>query len=243
MENVRFHPIIHRMLLNARRQEEKKWPWAKRHTFSSWRNHYVKNQAYFDKKIARYVQAPTMQPRPHPPAAPAASSSAKQRTRADFTAEDDEHLVEALANRKEGDGTLRGTKLYKDFDEVSASDACLGNHTLTVHRTKKYPWAAAHPWQSWQERYKKNAAWYDWAVRGYLAADDFDEPEPIALRPKTVKHPLYRRPTPQPKSAAAAPSKRPRTSDAGDVAPPPKKKARAQEGAGAAIRDTNFRKL
>ncbi|KAJ7591769.1 hypothetical protein C8J56DRAFT_1130984 [Mycena floridula] len=35
---------------------QKRWSWSARHSWQSWRDHYVKQQAYFDAKIAKYLQ-------------------------------------------------------------------------------------------------------------------------------------------------------------------------------------------
>ena len=70
---------------------------------------------------------------------------------------------------------------------------------------------------SWRERYKKNEAWFDWAVYRHQRDEDFDEPPPRGiLKPKTGD-------APPPVSV-----KRRRVSDAQEEAPP-KKKTRVQE--------------
>ncbi|KAL1947116.1 hypothetical protein VTO73DRAFT_14077 [Trametes versicolor] len=147
--------------------KEGKWPWAKRHPWQSWREHYQKNQKRMDAMIKKYIQSGGDGPSQIP--APSAPSPQKSpgRARVPFSQEDDDNLVEYLATRPQI-GSLNGQKFWQALEQDDL------------------PWIERHSWQSWRERYKKNAKYFDWAVRRYHAGDDFDEDE--VPRPKTVEN-------------------------------------------------------
>ncbi|QRW00427.1 BRCA1 carboxy-terminus (BRCT) domain protein [Ceratobasidium sp. AG-Ba] len=75
--------------------------------------------------------------------------------RNDFTTEDDSRLAQFIAKRipNKTDGGRTGNNLYKDLCD----------------RTDIYPWAAAHTWQSWRNRYRKKQEYFDPIIDDYAA--------------------------------------------------------------------------
>ncbi|TFK82600.1 hypothetical protein K466DRAFT_655640 [Polyporus arcularius HHB13444] len=195
--------ILYRTLVE---NEEGLWPWAKRHSWHSWRDRYVKNSGHMDKRIARYVKLgrnhQPATPRKFQPATPAGS----QAKRAAFTKEDDQHIVDFLADAPPSLGTRKGQKLWMAL----------------VDDLDKYPWAQRRGWQSWRERYLKNAAYFDRAVAKQVRGDESgdEDDEPAITPPRTVEdHRVHRRP-----SQHGLPENRKRVSNSTQDAPPRKKK-------------------
>ncbi|RPD55312.1 hypothetical protein L226DRAFT_615571 [Lentinus tigrinus ALCF2SS1-7] len=200
--------------------EDGKWPWAKRHTWQSWRNHYVTNRARMDHKIAKHIK-PGRIPEPAtlqkpPPVTPrnTQTASSSQKKRLPFTKEDDQNIVDFLANASPDLGATKGQKLWITLEEDP----------------DRYPWAQKRGWQSWRERYVKHAEYFDHAVKKQLRGDPDDEAEDDIPRPKTVEdYRVRKRPSQAALSAPAenlSPAKRKRVSGAAQDAPPPKKKKR-----------------
>ncbi|KAL5635788.1 hypothetical protein ACGC1H_004552 [Rhizoctonia solani] len=74
--------------------------------------------------------------------------------RNDFTTEDDNNLARFIAKRipDKSEGGRTGNNLYKDLCE----------------RTDIYPWASAHTWQSWRNRYRKKQDYFDPIIDKYV---------------------------------------------------------------------------
>ncbi|OJT01981.1 hypothetical protein TRAPUB_7515 [Trametes pubescens] len=155
-----------------------KWPFAKRHPWQSWRTHYKNNKERMDKKIDGFIKkaqrgAPSSQiPAPSAPT----PKKSPGRVRVPYSQEDDDNLVEYLATHARA-GSLLGEKFWQVLED----------------KQEDFPWIKRHPWRSWRERYKKNAKYFNWAVRRYNAGDDFDEPE--VQRPSTVEDQRTTRPS------------------------------------------------
>ncbi|KAI0761488.1 hypothetical protein BD413DRAFT_242669 [Trametes elegans] len=154
---------------------ERKWPWADRHPWQSWREHYIRNCERLDKRIAFYVKQASPNFSIPPPSSPP-SPRRDPALRVPFTEEDDDRIVEYLATRGHEDDGLLGQRVWKDL----------------VAEEHRFPWVARHTWQSWRERYKKHVDYFNWAIRRYLAGDDFNEP--AVPRPRTVDRHRVKKP-------------------------------------------------
>ena len=79
-------------------QEHRKWRWANRHPWQSWRDHYYKNKEWFDSKILRYQKKHGLvanEPRK------AISSARQKRTREDrSSSKEDVEQVGSEVDRK-----------------------------------------------------------------------------------------------------------------------------------------------
>ncbi|GBE82877.1 predicted protein [Sparassis crispa] len=117
------------------------WRWSERHTWQSWREHYVRDTERFDRYIAK-KQSLSGSSQPS-----ASQNSIKDgRHRHAFTEEDDTHLVKYIAKHGDpGGGGRMGNNLYK----------------YLVGNPLKWPWAPRHPWESWRERYKNHRDKFD----------------------------------------------------------------------------------
>ncbi|KAI0695586.1 hypothetical protein C8T65DRAFT_833102 [Cerioporus squamosus] len=198
--------------------EDGKWPWAKRHSWQSWRNHYVKNHDRLDRIIAKYVKQggnpEPATPRNPQPATPGASQAvpASQVKRSYFTEEEDQNIVDFLAHAPPSLGARKGQKIWMFLGDDRA----------------QYPWAQRRSWQSWRERYIKHAAYFDRAVEKQLRGDDFEDDGPAIAPPKTAKdYRVHRRASqvsPSTHAQNTSPEKRKRVSNAAQEAAPRKKK-------------------
>jgi hypothetical protein len=69
VDDVRVLPIlpVHSLevILTGARQAQKCWPWAKRHSWKSWRDRYTKDVHNFDKKIAACIAQENAMKPPH----------------------------------------------------------------------------------------------------------------------------------------------------------------------------------
>ncbi|KAH9930886.1 uncharacterized protein B0H18DRAFT_991709 [Fomitopsis serialis] len=135
-----------------------KWDWANRHTWQSWRNHYAKDREFFDRKVRKYQQKnPTLQPLASDAGPSSSPGGGAKRVRVAFTASDDEHLAEYLAEHSLTTPGRLGNKLYK---------------TLAGDEEGKWPWASRHTFQSWRERYKNRRETFD----EYIQQRQLDRP-------------------------------------------------------------------
>ncbi|TFY62827.1 hypothetical protein EVJ58_g3628 [Rhodofomes roseus] len=143
--------------------KKRKWNWSQRHTWQSWREHYVKDQVWFDRKIRQQQQKnPASEPAPPPSARPPSSQdSVVKRERVPFTALDDEHLMKYLAEHAIMSEGILGRKLYEDL----------------VENVDRWPWASRHPAQSWRERYSRRREQFNQWIERYQR----DNPEGATL--------------------------------------------------------------
>jgi hypothetical protein len=95
-----------------------------------------------------------------------------------YTEEDDNHLVRYLARRipDKSHGGRYGHKIYKDLAfRVFISFIYLRlHHDDFFPQTDLYPWSARHSWQSWLERYKKNADRLDPPIEAVVAGENIN---------------------------------------------------------------------
>src|ERR1700742_4310658 len=95
-----------------------------------------------------------------------------------YTEEDDNHLVNYLAHRipLKTHGGRFGHKIYKDLVlRVSIpSSTHIYFPNSFFQQTDLYPWAARHSWQSWLERYKKNANRLDPLIEEAVEENNID---------------------------------------------------------------------
>ncbi|KAI0355200.1 hypothetical protein OH77DRAFT_1590122 [Trametes cingulata] len=154
-----------------------KWPWAKKHSWQSWRDHYRNSQARLDKRIKQYIK------KYHPdgvPASPPTSQRSEASGRVPYTREDDDHITEFLASVHSSYGSTKGQKLWQAL----------------VEQEDKFPWVKRHSWQSWRERYVNNQAYFDRAARRLEEGDDVDSDDESEIRrPKTVEDYRVHRPS------------------------------------------------
>ncbi|KAG5644746.1 hypothetical protein DXG03_007875 [Asterophora parasitica] len=87
--------------------------------------------------------------------------------RTQFTDEDEEHLCDWIAAKipyKETGGRT-GNRLYQQLCELVRGNICSINARFYAEfrqtNDPEYVWVSRHTWQSWRERYKKNAARLD----------------------------------------------------------------------------------
>jgi len=80
--------------------QERKWKWAKRHTWQSWRDRYYKNKEEFDRKIRKYQKKHGINPIQPPKAF---SSARRKRAR-------DEHSDSNSEEEGESEGGKNDTK-------------------------------------------------------------------------------------------------------------------------------------
>ncbi|CAE7198679.1 unnamed protein product [Rhizoctonia solani] len=130
--------------------------------------------------------------------------------RNDFTTEDDNNLARFIARRipDKSEGGRTGNNLYKDLCE----------------RTDIYPWASAHTWQSWRNRYRKKQDYFDPIIDKYVQTrqDNGDNKgefqysrgkkrqAPADSTPVRSRSPASSNPEPTKRAPAAARAKRPR---------------------------------
>ncbi|KAH9855713.1 hypothetical protein C2E23DRAFT_723105 [Lenzites betulinus] len=186
-----------------------KWPFSKRHTWQSWRNHYCNNKTSLDRQIAKYIDkdalnAPVPAQNPSPPP----SSRREASERVPFSLEDDRNIIQYLVTHTSS--SPKGQNYWLGLAEQAL------------------PWVKRHTWQSWRERYKNNSEYFEQEVRRHLAGDHFDEP--AISRPKTVEDYRVRKPPPSSRSVAGPSRKRPRASEAVTNEQPAKKARVAQAG-------------
>ena len=58
--------------------------------------------------------------------------------------------------------------MYKTLVENVGVGVMRVIQSLKTFQPKRWPWSKSHPWQSWRERYKKNAGWFDGKIKRYL---------------------------------------------------------------------------
>ncbi|KAI8974201.1 hypothetical protein BD414DRAFT_580896 [Trametes punicea] len=176
--------LYQRLVENA----EGKWPFAKHHSWQSWRERYVNNRASFDRLINKYVKKyhtnAVHSASDFPASQPSVRSDAEGRVQ--YSREDDERLVEYLALHRDPEEGLLGKKLWQSLED----------------KADGMPWVKRHSWQSWRERYKKNQDYFNWAVSQYLAGGDLDDP-PVR-RPKTAEDFRVHKPAMSARAAARA---------------------------------------
>ncbi|KAL5635789.1 hypothetical protein ACGC1H_004552 [Rhizoctonia solani] len=130
--------------------------------------------------------------------------------RNDFTTEDDNNLARFIAKRipDKSEGGRTGNNLYKDLCE----------------RTDIYPWASAHTWQSWRNRYRKKQDYFDPIIDKYvqIRQDNGDSKgefqysrgkkrqAPADPTPVCSGSPVSSNPEPTKRAPATARAKRPR---------------------------------
>ncbi|KZT74109.1 hypothetical protein DAEQUDRAFT_807806 [Daedalea quercina L-15889] len=134
--------------------KKRKWNWAHRHTWQSWRNHYTKDKEWFDYKVRKYQKKnPTLKPLPSPRNGPSSTPKKgdEMRKRVPYTDEDDAHLAEYLAEHSLGTQGRLGIKLYQTL----------------VANVDKWPWASRHTYQSWRERYSNRRWTFDRYIEEY----------------------------------------------------------------------------
>ncbi|KEP53092.1 Rap1 myb domain protein [Rhizoctonia solani 123E] len=126
--------------------------------------------------------------------------------RNDFTTEDDNNLARFIAKRipEKSEGGRTGNNLYKD---------------LYI-----YPWASAHTWQSWRNRYRKKQDYFDPIIDKYvqIRQDNGDSKgefqysrgkkrqAPADSPPVRSRSPVSTNPEPTKRARATARAKKPR---------------------------------
>ncbi|KAI0373103.1 hypothetical protein BV20DRAFT_962879 [Pilatotrama ljubarskyi] len=151
---------------------EGKWPWARHHSWQSWREHYKNNRARLDKKINKYIKKYHQNQQPSAQSAVTPASSQGQSSgRVPYTREDDNHIAEYLASVHQSYGSAKGEKLWRAL----------------VEEAEAFPWVNRHSWSSWRERYINNQEYFDWAARRLRSGEDNDSEVEGPPRPKTVE--------------------------------------------------------
>ncbi|KAH9939450.1 hypothetical protein B0H21DRAFT_756965 [Amylocystis lapponica] len=169
------------------------WPWACRHTWSSWRDHYKMNTYYFSSRITRYQKKHKINSNLNPPPASRAASVAATPGRGQkepYTTEDDRNLVFYMAQHSLTSKNRLGNKLYEDL--WSSTD-------------EGRSWVKRHPWKSWRERYKNNQAEYDkqiLRIQAKLGPNQLPKPTSPKRARKSPRKNKKRPPTPQDQSEA-----------------------------------------
>lgn len=92
-------------------------------------------------------------------------TDSEHRRRTQFTEEDEEHLCSWIATKipyKETGGRT-GNRLYQQLCDLVCFFVYFLRIVVTLLQSAdpEYAWASRHTWQSWRERYKKNATRLD----------------------------------------------------------------------------------
>ncbi|CDO71935.1 hypothetical protein BN946_scf184940.g82 [Trametes cinnabarina] len=183
------------------------WPFAKYHTWQSWRERYRQNEARFEPMIQRYISRYHSDVPAKPPP-PQSSTQQDGKERVFFSRGDDDRLIEYLATHQ-GDRLL-GQKFWKTMEE----------------KVGHLAWFQRHTWQSWRERYKKNNIYFDWAVLKHLGMEVPNEP-PMPP-PKTVEEHVVKNPASEARAAVlAGPSRRREDATRGATRSAPEKRRRS----------------
>ncbi|KAJ7123078.1 hypothetical protein C8R44DRAFT_160629 [Mycena epipterygia] len=120
---------------------EHKWSWTCRHPWPSWRHRYSKNRVKFDKQIKNYQEKNGLR-----------TENAVSMERGPFTDEDDEHLVEYLAEYNPGDQGRSGPNIYQ---------------LLVENADGNWSWSSRHSGKSWLRRYQRNKACFNQRIMKY----------------------------------------------------------------------------
>ncbi|KAG6811828.1 hypothetical protein H0H92_005625 [Tricholoma furcatifolium] len=129
----------------------RKYPWSRTHTWQSWRDHYVKRHAEYDKLINQFLQQQRLKSEgeEEPEGGNEEDNKVLQR-RALFTAEEDKLLVEYLATHHPRVEGRSGSNVF-----------------LALHANKTCEWAKARTAESWRAHYSKNRARFDEEIKKY----------------------------------------------------------------------------
>ncbi|KAH9923729.1 uncharacterized protein BXZ73DRAFT_103776 [Epithele typhae] len=163
-----------------------------------------------NRRIAKFVDS--SQPRPSTSVlSPARTSTTRApRPRTEYTNEDDRNLIKYLSDSCKTSPPLGRLSIHLYAD---------------LENSDEYPWAVRHPVQSWRERYRKNEAWFDWAIEQHEAGEDIHIPIPVGVtKPRTVEDSTVRRSSP-PRAEPGPSGKRKRASDVQGQTPAKKNRA------------------
>ncbi|KIK77303.1 hypothetical protein PAXRUDRAFT_36809 [Paxillus rubicundulus Ve08.2h10] len=83
------------------------------------------------------------------------------KIRVQYTNDDDTQLMKYLARYSATKAGRSGARLYRD---------------LEANEDNRWPWADRHPWQSWRERYVKNAEYFDPRIAKYQEKHGLPKP-------------------------------------------------------------------
>ncbi|KAK7676229.1 hypothetical protein QCA50_020808 [Cerrena zonata] len=202
-------------------ENTRRWPWAARHTHTSWLQRYRDRKPWFDIKIYEELRERAREKGTQPPPKPSQkdpSVSPTKRQRNDFTEKEDSRLIHYLAHAAPSERGRHGDNVYK----------------VLTQNPEAYPWSKTHPWSSWQQRYKKNTERFNKLIDVYQEFKGIDPEkaasalrrsaiakEPVASSSKLAKEakpPIYKN------SEEAATGTKRKTGHNNASQPPPKKR-------------------